>query len=90
MPPSFVHRSKWLLSPQVLAAALGKEHLQPLSAHIPTHDAVDWLRDLLRVDIQTGAEVMSISVLHPSPQVSQSLSIAVTRAYLDEVTKRAA
>ncbi len=76
------------LSPQVLAAALADEQVNAVSGHVPTHDAIGWLRGLVSIDIQSGAEVMSISVRHNSPQVSQILCNAVTRAYLGETANR--
>lgn len=86
---SFVRAQEQLvLSPQVLASALSHEQVKPLSQEIPAYDAIDWLRNLLRVDMKSGAEVLSISVLHPSPQVSQILCTAVTHAYLEEITNR--
>ena len=76
-------------SPQVLAAALDDEQVRALLEEIPTHNAIEWLRDLLSVEIQAGAEILHISVQHPSAQASQALCNAVTRAYLAEITNRA-
>lgn len=77
-----------VLSPEVLATVLRDEQILALSDYIPTEDAVEWLQDLLRVDLQAGAEVMHISVQHPSPQVAQALCNATTRAYLTETNRR--
>ena len=88
---AFVRAQQQLvLSPQVLSAALNDEQVRSLADSIPTHQPTDWLVKLLRVDIQTGAEVLSISAQHPSARVSQTLCNAVTRAYLHEVTSNLA
>ena len=83
-------QEQMVLSPQVLAATLSDKQVQSLSQHVPSHDAIDWLKTLLHVDIQPGAETMSISVLHPSPHVCQAFCNAVTRAYLEKITHRSA
>jgi succinoglycan biosynthesis transport protein ExoP len=86
---AFVRAQEQLaLSPLVLSAALASEPVRARSQEVPEHDATDWLKALLRVDVQAGAEVMSISVQHPSPQFSQTLCNAVTTAYMDEINRR--
>ncbi|GAF85264.1 unnamed protein product, partial [marine sediment metagenome] len=86
---AFVRAQEQLvLSPQVLAAALSHEQLAALSPQVPRHEGVDWLREKLRVDIQSGAEVLSISARHTSAETCKTLSSAVTLAYLDELTNR--
>ncbi len=76
-----------VLSPPVLAAALHDEQLKTLASQIPAHNAVEWLQKSLHVDIQSGAEVMSIAARHPDACVSQALCNAATRAYLSEVAR---
>ncbi len=88
---AFVRAQEQLvLSPQVLGAALRGEQVKPLAHLIPANDASEWLKKRLRVNVQPGAECMSISAIHPSPQVAQVLSVAVTHAYLKEVSNRLA
>ncbi len=77
-----------VLSSQVLAAALRDQQLTAFKRLIPANDAAVWLRDLLQVDVSSGAEVMSIAAAHPSPELSQALSDSVTRAYLTEIGER--
>lgn len=77
-----------VLSPQVLAAALSDESVRRLGPFLPAHNAAAWLKDLLRVEVLSGAEVMSIAVSHTDPAVAQLLCNSVTRAYLTETEQR--
>jgi Mrp family chromosome partitioning ATPase len=78
-----------VLSPQVLAAALANESIGPMAPAGPRHETIEWLRSMLKINIQSGAEVLSISTRNTSADASQAISAAVTLAYLDEVTNRA-
>lgn len=77
-----------VLSPQVLSAALANEQVAPIAPAGPRHEAVEWLRAMMQVKLQTGAEVLSVSTRHTSAEASQAISAAVTLAYLDELTSR--
>ncbi|QEG02184.1 tyrosine kinase [Stieleria maiorica] len=77
-------------SHQVLSAAFDDEEVRQLPDAIPEGDRVEWLDGLLRVETQSGSEVISITVHHESPQVAQAYCNAITRAYLDEITHRIA
>jgi Mrp family chromosome partitioning ATPase len=75
-----------VVSPPVLAAALADSQFTAYSDYLPAHNAVEWLQTRVRVDVQPGAEMLSISVQHASPRVAQALCNAVTGAYLKQVT----
>ncbi|WP_182864787.1 GumC family protein [Rhodopirellula sp. JC639] len=77
-------------SHQVLSAAFDDEDVRQLPDAIPEGDRVEWLDGLLRVETQSGSEVISITVHHESPQAAQAYCNAITRAYLDEITHRIA
>lgn len=76
------------LSPQVLSVAIADDGLRKWCELPTSTDGIATLRSWLRTDVQTGAEVLSISAVHRSADVSHAASLAVTRAYLDEVTSR--
>lgn len=78
------------LSPQVLTAALADPRFAELSEAVPSQDAVAWLRSKLRAETQAGAEVLSIAAYDPQPDVAHVASLAVTQAYLNEVSSRLA
>ncbi len=75
-------------SHQVLSAAFDDDEVQQLAGVIPDGNRVEWLDGLLRVETQSGSEVISISVHHETPLVAQAFCNAITRAYLDEITHR--
>ncbi len=78
------------LSPQVLSRALQSERLTgETNIPITNAEAVTWLSGIARVDMKTGAEVMTITVLHPSAKLAHALSHSITEAYLTEVQVRA-
>ncbi len=84
----FRTQSQLALSPQVLAAALLDKELQSVCSVPSSTEGVTWLRNLMRAEAQIGAEILSISASHQSAAVSHAASLAVTRAYLDEVISR--
>ncbi|MCC9599523.1 hypothetical protein LOC67_03045 [Stieleria sp. JC731] len=75
-------------SHQVLAAALEDDELLEFLHQIPEGDRIQWLDDLVKVEIQSGAEIISVFVRHDDPFLAQALCNAVTRAYLEEITHR--
>ncbi|WP_197455756.1 GumC domain-containing protein [Stieleria neptunia] len=75
-------------SHQVLSAAFDDDEVQQLTDVIPDGNRVEWLDGLLRVETQSGSEVISITVHHETPLVAQAFCNAITRAYLDEITHR--
>lgn len=81
-------QSQIVLAPQVLGAALESEDIITQLDYLPVDEAVKSLEEMIRVDIQTGSEVMSIKAVHPSAEFSQALCNAVTLAYLEEIEKR--
>ena len=84
----FRTQAKLVQSPQVLASALKDEEVIALSHQIPEGEQVKWLAKQLRVDTQSGSEVMSITVSHPSSKLAQALCNAVTKSYLAEIHHR--
>ncbi|SMP44205.1 Chromosome partitioning ATPase, Mrp family, contains Fe-S cluster [Neorhodopirellula lusitana] len=84
----FRTQSQLALSPQVLAAALLDKELQSVCSVPSSTEGVTWLSNLMRAEAQIGAEILSISASHQSAAVSHAASLAVTRAYLDEVISR--
>lgn len=81
-------QSQIVLAPQVLGSALESEDIIAQLDYLPVDEAVKSLEEMIRVDIQTGSEVMSIKAVHPSAEFSQALCNAVTLAYLEEIKKR--
>ncbi|WP_372894993.1 hypothetical protein [Stieleria sp.] len=75
-------------SHQVLSAAFDDDEVQQLTHVVPAGNRVEWLDGLLRVETQSGSEVISITVHHETPLVAQAFCNAITRAYLDEITHR--
>ncbi len=64
---SFFHsQEKLAISPQVLTAALNRNELAQFAGQLPDRERIDWLRNRMRVDIQSGSEVMTIAASHPS------------------------
>ena len=43
-----------------------------------------WIREDMHVDLQAGAELMSISFAHSSPDTALAFNTAVTNAYIEE------
>ncbi|MCM2374822.1 GumC domain-containing protein [Aporhodopirellula aestuarii] len=84
----FRAQSQLALSPQVLAKALQDEDLQRVYTAPSVAEGVTWLRRLVSAETQAGAEILSISASHHSADVSYAASVAVTKAYLNEVTSR--
>lgn len=84
----FRAQAQLALSPQVLARALQDEDLQRVYTSPSSIEGADWLRGVIRAEAQVGAEILSISANHRSADVSYAASLAVTQAYLDEVTFR--
>ncbi|MCC6509023.1 MAG: hypothetical protein IT423_07945 [Pirellulaceae bacterium] len=86
---AFVRAQEQLaLSPQVVSSALGGVQLESWQQFIPHRAPSDWLKSLVRVDMQSGSEVLSIAAKHPVPQVAQAISNAMTDAYMAEITER--
>ncbi len=86
---AFVRSQEQLaLSPQVIATALKNTDLQPVLPYVPYYEPADWLRKQVVVDMQSGSEVLSISVTHTVPAVAQAICNALTNAYVAEVTGR--
>ena len=79
-----------VLRHQTLTEALKHESVQQISDSLPEGSRVDWLRSKLKIDMQSGAEVLAITASHESAEVAQILVNAVTEAYLDDVADRAA
>ena len=73
---------------QNLAKALKSDEVQAISNRLPEGSRIEWLRGLSTVDLQPGAEVMSVTVTHESADVAQTLANAVTKVYLDDVSSR--
>jgi len=86
----FYSQEQLVVSPQVLSAALEHEDIRALSDLIPRDEQVEWLRDQLQVEIESGSEVMSIAAVNQSPRLAYALANAVTQSYLGEVTNRMA
>ena len=84
----FNSQAKLVRSPQVLAAALRDPSVKRFDALLPEADRVEWLSGCLRVKMESGAEVMRVSVQHRSPEMAKSLCDAVTRSYLAEIEQR--
>lgn len=84
----FRTQAKLVQSPQVLAAALADEQVISLAQEIPDVEQVKWLAEQLQVETQSGSEVMSITINHPSPELAQALCNAVTKAYMAEINHR--
>ena len=84
----FRSQAKLVQSPQVLAAALHDEGLSELQGEMPSEGRNAWLAGLVRVETESGSEVMSITVGHQSPELAHALSNAITRSYLAEITHR--
>ena len=74
----------------VLASALRRPEIGPLADAIPEHDAVRWLRNRIRVDLQGASEVMTVQVEHPRAAVALALNTAVTNAYLEDFVEQSA
>lgn len=74
----------------VLMAALERPEAAAMATAIPEYRAVDWLRDRVQVQLESGSEVMTISVNDTSPRVALALNSAVTSAYLEDHLKRTA
>ncbi len=86
---AFVHSQEQLaLSQPVISAVLADAGLQQFYEYIPLRDPSEWLKEHVRVDMQTGSEVLTITAKHPAPQVSQAICNALTNAYVLEVTER--
>lgn len=77
-------------SHQVLASAFADDEVQSYAHVIPDGDRIEWLDGLLRIETQSGPEVISITANHETPVVAQAFCNAVTRAYLAEITERIA
>ena len=75
-------------SHQVLSASFDDDEVQNFTHVIPDGDRVEWLDGLLRVETQSGPEVISVTAHHETPVVAQAFCNAVTRAYLAEIKHR--
>ena len=84
----FRSQGKLVQSPQVLAAALKKYLPSEFQGEVPSVDPQKWLAAQIRVETETGSEVMSIAASNESPQLAQGLANAVTEAYLAEIIHR--
>ena len=72
----------------MLATALQDNDVLALAHEIPEGEQVKWLAKQLRVETQSGSEVMSITISHPSAKLAQALCNAVTKSYLAEIHHR--
>lgn len=75
-------------SHQVLTAAFDDEDVRNFNHLFPNGNRVEWLDAMLRVETQSGPEVISINVQHETPAVAQAFCNAIARAYLSEITQR--
>ncbi len=72
----------------VLAAALQRPEAEAFTHALPEYRVVEWLRNRTHVKLDPGSEVMTVTVDHPTPDVSLALNTAITTAYLEDHQRR--
>lgn len=79
----FVAQQQRLLSQPILKAALRREEVLRWTSLI-TGDATAWLREHMRVDVKSQAELLCLSFSHPQAEAALAFNSAIINAFIDD------
>ena len=81
-------QSALILQEQTLALALSDKELGEVVDPTHSDDLVGWLKDLIKVEVTPGTDLLNVVAQHPSQAIAVRASRALTQAYLATTTQQ--